>query len=53
MFEVIHVTTLARIQGILALQIFRSSDVDELTGILNHKVSLGETFHSLQYKKLG
>ena len=50
MLEVIHITALAGIQRIFALQIFRRSDVDELSRILDHKVSLAETFHSLKCK---
>ena len=46
--EIIHVTPFARIQRVLCLQIFSSSDVDQLSRVFHHKVSLGETFHSLE-----
>ena len=50
--EIIHVTPFAGIQRVLCLQIFSSSDVDELSRVFHHKVSLGETFHSLEGEKV-
>jgi len=47
MFEIIHVAALRGVHGVACLEIFRSSDINEIPGILYHEVSLVEIFHSL------
>ena len=48
MFEIIHVAALRGVHGVACLEIFRSSDINEIPGILHHEVSLVEVFHSLE-----
>ena len=48
MLEIIHVTALAQIQGVIGLQIGRRSHVDEVSSVLHYEVSLCKTFQSLK-----
>ena len=52
MLEVIHVTSLAGVHGVLVLKILGRANVDQVTGILHYKVTFVEGFHSLDAPSL-